>query len=317
MAVQLKPTRDGFGEGILELGMTNADVFVLAGDVAGSTRADWFEKEFPDRFLNMGISEQDMIGTAVGLSLAGKIPFACSFSAFLCYRGYDQLRVSVCYNNQNVKLLGSHSGLIVGPDGATAQAMEDIAIMRVLPNMKVVVPADAVEAKKATIQAAAIKGPVYIRVGRNPIPIVTAASDPFQIGKANILKDGDDVTIIACGIMVLEAIKASEELKKESITSCVINLHTIKPLDERTIVESATKTNAVVTAEEHQVYAGLGSAVGEVLNRLYPAPLEMVAVCDTFGESGEPEELKEKYGLTYKDIVSAVKRVLKRKQGRP
>lgn len=313
MADVAKPTRDGFGEGILELGKTNPDVFVLAADVAGSTRADWFEKGFPDRFLNMGIAEQDMIGTAVGLSLAGKIPFACSFSAFLCYRAYDQLRVSVCYNEQNVKLLGSHSGLVVGPDGATAQALEDIALMRVLPNMKVVVPADAVEAKKATIQAAHIKGPVYIRVGRSPVPVITTQSDPFYLGKANILKEGDDITIIACGIMVFEAIKAAEELKKESIASCVINTHTIKPLDEKTIIESAARTKAVVTAEEHQIYGGLGSAVTEVLSKAYPVPLEMVAVADTFGESGEPEELKEKYGLTYKDIVKAVKKVLKRK----
>lgn len=314
MADGMKPTRDGFGEGILELGRTNPDVFVLSGDVAGSTRADWFGKQFPDRFLNMGISEQDMIGTAVGLSLAGKVPFVCSFSVFICCRAYDQIRVSVCYNNQNVKILGSHSGITVGPDGATAQALEDIAQMRVLPNMKVIVPADAIEAKKATIAAASIKGPVYLRVGRGPVPIVTDQDAPFEIGRANVLRDGEDITIIAFGIMVNEALKASDEMKKESINACVINMHTIKPLDERTIISAVKKTKAVVTAEEHQINGGLGGAVAECLCRACPVPLEMVAVNDTFGESGEPGELMERYQLTYKDIIVAAKRALRRKK---
>lgn len=311
--VERKATRDGFGEGLMELGRANKDVFVLSGDLTESTRADRFAREFPQRFFNMGIAEQDMVGTAVGLSLTGKIVFVCSFSVFICGRAYDQIRISVCYNNANVKIAGTHSGLTVGADGATAQALEDIALMRVLPNMKVIVPADALEAKKATIAAASLPGPVYLRLGRPPFPVITQPSDHFEVGKAIVFRQGRDATIVACGVMVSEALKAAEALQSEGIDAGVINVHTIKPLDEAVLVGAARRTGAIVTAEEHQVFGGLGSAVAEALGRQCPAPLEMVAVEDTFGESGEPEELMEKYGLTWKHIQKKVKKVLERK----
>lgn len=315
----MKPTRDGFGEGLLELGKTNNNVVVLTGDLADSTRAEWFEKAYPERFFNLGISEQDMIGTAVGLALAGKIPFACSFSCFITTRAYDQIRVSVCYNNfgngnLNVKIAGTHSGLTIGADGASAQALEDIAGMRVLPGMTVLVPADAIEARKATIAAASYPGPLYIRLGRNPVPIITQEADVFTIGKGNRLCPGKDVSLVACGIMVKEALDAAAELSKEGIEASVINLHTIKPLDEALLLEEARRTGAMVTAEEHQVNGGLGGAVAEFLVRHWPIPMEMVAVNDTFGESGGERELQERYGLTAKEIVAAAKRVLSRKQ---
>lgn len=300
--VQRKALRDGFGEGLVELGKSNPKVFVLAGDLAESTRADRFQKLFPERFLNMGIAEQDMLGTAVGLSLAGRIPFVCSFSCFVCTRGYDQIRISICYNNQSVKIAGSHSGITVGEDGATAQALEDIAMMRVLPNMTVIVPADAIEARKATLAAAHTPGPVFLRLGRSPEPIITRESDTFQVGRANTLREGKDVMLVACGLMVHEATLAAEALHEEGIEATVVNLHTIKPIDEGTIIETARRTGAVVTAEEHQVHGGMGSAVAEVLARYHPVYLEMVGVQDTFGESGKADELREKYGLTWKQI---------------
>ncbi|MBI2854502.1 MAG: transketolase family protein [Chloroflexi bacterium] len=294
--------RDGFGQGLLELGRRRSDVFVLAGDVAESTRAELFQKEFPERFLNMGIAEQDMVGSAVGLSLSGKVVFISSFSCFLCSRGYDQIRVSICYNNQSVKIAGTHAGITVGPDGATAQALEDIALMRALPNMTVVVPADAIEARKATIAAADWPGPIYLRFGRPPVPIITNEQDPFEIGKATIVRQGRDVVLVACGVLVAEALAAAQALVADGVESYVINMHTVKPLDEATLLTAARTAGAVVTAEEHQINGGLGSAVAQVLARNFPCPMEMVAVSDVFGESGEPEDLKEKYGLTWKHI---------------
>lgn len=323
----MKPTRDGFGEGLLELGKTNKDVVVLAGDLADSTRAEWFEKAYPERFFNMGISEQDMISTAAGLALSGKIAFACSFSCFVTTRALDQIRVSVCYNNfgygnLNVKIAGTHSGITVGADGATAQALEDIASMRVLPGMTVLVPADAIEAKKATIAAASYPGPIYIRLGRGPVPLITREEDAFIIGKANRLRPsqgeglrpGRDVSLVACGIMVNEAVEAANALAQEGIDASVINLHTIKPLDGALLLEEAQRTGAVVTAEEHQINGGLGGAVAEFLARSCPVPLEMVAIPDTFGESGGERELLEKYGLTATEIVAAAKRAVSRKR---
>ena len=311
---EMKATRDGFGEALLELGRENKKIVVLSGDLEDSTRAEYFKKEFPGRFFNLGIAEQDVLGTAVGMSMDGLIPFACSFAVFLTNRAYDILRISVCYNNRNVKLIGSHGGLTVGPDGATAQCLEDFAITRVLPNLKVICPADAVEAKKATRMMAEVCGPAYMRLSRPPFPVITKESDEFILGRANIMREGRDITVIACGLMVYEALQAAEILKKENIETKVINMHTIKPIDREIVIKSAQETGAIVTAEEHQINGGLGSAVAEVLARNFPIPVEMVAVNDTFGESGESEELLQKYHLKDIDIVDAVKRVIARKK---
>ncbi len=312
---EMKATRDGFGEALVELGRENNNIVVLSGDLEDATRAEYFKKEFPDRFFNLGIAEQDVLGTAAGMSIDGLIPFACSFAVFLTNRAYDILRITVCYNNRNVKIIGSHGGITVGPDGATAQCLEDFAITRVLPNIKVIYPVDALEAKKATRLIADLKGPIYMRLGRPPFPVLTKESDEFVLGKANVMREGKDATVIACGLMVSEALKAAEILTKDNIEVRVINMHTIKPIDQEAIIKSAQETGAVVTAEEHQINGGLGSAITEVLGRNLPVPVEMVAVNDTFGESGEPEELLKKYHLKDIDIVNAVKKVLVRKKG--
>lgn len=306
--------RDGFGQGLVELGRMRKDVFVLAGDLSESTRAYLFHDEFPDRFFNMGIAEQDMVGTAAGLALAGKIAFVSSFAVFLTSRAYDQIRISVCYNNQNVKLAGSHAGISVGPDGATAQAMEDIAIMRALPNMTVVAPADAVEARKATIAVAAHPGPVYLRLGRQPAPVVTREADMFEVGKAQMLRPGRDITIVACGIMVAEALRAADALASHGVDAGVINMHTIKPVDEAALMDAAARTRAILTVEEHQVHGGLGSAVAEVIAGHCPCLMDSVAVQDTFGESGESRELLQKYGLTWDGIRDKAVALVKKKQ---
>lgn len=311
--MDMKPTRDGFGEELVVLGKENENILVLSGDLEDATRAEYFKHAFPERFFNLGIAEQDVVGTAVGLSSVGFMTFACSFAVFLTNRAYDMLRISLCYNKHNVKVVCSHTGLTVGEDGATAQCLEDLAIMRVLPNMIVLCPADYIEAKKATRRITEFDGPVYMRTGRAPFPIVTKESDPFVIGQANIMREGSDVTLIGCGIMVAEALQAAEILKKEGIEARVVNMHTIKPIDEDTIVESARKTGAVVTAEEHQIHGGLGSAVAEVLGQQCPVPLEMVAVNDVFGESGTPQELLVKYHLKDVDIAQAARRAIQRK----
>ena len=310
---ETKATRDAFGEALVELGKENRKVVVLSGDLEDSTRAEYFKKAFPERFFNLGIAEQDILGTAVGLSLDGLVPFACSFAVFLTNRAYGILRISICYNKRNVKLVGSHAGLTVGEDGATAQCLEDFAITRVLPNLTVLSPADAIETKKATKAMADFSGPVYMRIGRYPYPVITKESDPFMIGKANVMREGKDATIIACGLMVSEALKAAEALEGEDIQARVINMHTVKPIDTDIILQAAKETGAIVTAEEHQINGGLGSAVAEVLIRNIPVPLEMVAVKDTFGESGTPEELLEKYHLKDVDIINSGKRVIQRK----
>ena len=309
----MKATRDGFGEALLQLGRKNGDIIVLSGDLEDSTRAEYFKKEFPERFFNLGIAEQDIAGTAAGLSKVGLIPFICSFAAFWA-NAYGVFRVTLCYNNCNVKIAGTHSGISVGPDGATAQALEDFAAMRALPNMSVVCPADAIEAAKATKVIAGINGPVYLRLGREAVPLVTMEEKPFVFGKADVLKEGDSATIIACGHMVSESLKAAEKLSKAGIRARVVNMHTIKPIDREQIIKAAKETGALVTAEEHQVNGGLGSAVAEVLACECPAPLEMVAVRDKFGESGEGEELLKKYNLKEDDIAEAVKKVILRKK---
>ncbi len=308
--MRMVPTRDGFGEGVLELGRNNKDVVVLSADLTDSTRAGWFKKEFPDRFFGLGVAEQDMFGTAAGFALMGKIPFACTFGVFASGRAWDQIRVSIAYMNLNVKIIGTHGGISVGGDGATHQALEEIALMRILPNMTVLVPADAIEAKKATIASAGLKGPVYIRLGRNPTPLITKKEDIFRIGKAVVLREGKDLSIFACGHMVYEALKASEILKKEGIDSRVINIHTPKPLDKDAVIKAAKETRAIVTVEEHTILGGLGSAIAEVLVQERPVPVKMVGIKDRFGASGEPDELFEYFGLQAKDIVKAAREAL-------
>ncbi|OGF48877.1 MAG: transketolase [Candidatus Firestonebacteria bacterium RIFOXYA2_FULL_40_8] len=309
-----KAIRDGFGEALAELGAKYERIVVLSGDLEDSTKVINFKNVAPKRFFNLGIAEQDLVGTAAGLGKEGLIPFACSFAVFLTNRAYDQIRITVCFNESNVKLVASHGGVTVGSDGATAQCLEDFAIMRVLPNMKVICPCDAIEVKKAVKALISDIGPSYMRTGRAPSDIITKESDPFVLGKANVMKDGKDAVIIACGIMVAEALRAAEMLKKEGVNATVLNMHTIKPLDTKAVIEWVKKTGAVVTAEEHQIIGGLGSAVAEALALEFPAPLEMVGVKDSFGESGEPGELMEKYGLTDKHIAEAVRRVIKRKK---
>lgn len=312
--MQMIPTRDGFGKGVVELGKQNKDVVVLSADLTESTRANWFKKEFPERFFGLGVAEQDMFGAAAGFALMGKIPYACTFGVFASGRAWDQIRVSVSYMNLNVKIVGTHGGISVGPDGATHQALEEISLMRILPNMTVVVPADAIEAKKATIEAARIPGPVYLRFGRSGVPVISKEDDVFTIGKANQVREGKDLTIIACGQMVYEALVASDSLLKEGISARVINLHTPKPIDRETILKAARETKAIVTAEEHTLAGGMGSAVAEVIAQEAPVPIKMVGVKNKFGISGEPDELFEHFGLKARDIVAAAKEALKLKK---
>ncbi|MBM3253777.1 MAG: transketolase family protein [Candidatus Omnitrophica bacterium] len=310
-----KPTRDGFGEALVELGRKNPDVVVLSADLTSSTRANYFMEVFPERFFKMGVAEQDMIGTAAGFALMGKVPFACTFGIFATGKTWEQLRVSVCSMKLNVKLAGSHGGITVGADGATHQALEEITLMRALSNMTILIPCDYIEAKKATLAAYSFAGPVYLRLGKETVPIVTREDDPFEIGKANILREGSDLTIIACGIMVAEALRAADELEKKGIGIKVINLHTIKPIDNKTIIDAAKHTGAILTAEEHTVMGGLGGAVAEVVVRNYPVPMDIVGVNDTFGQSGKPHELVKLYNLTYENLIERVKLLIRRKQG--
>ena len=306
--------RDGFGKGLVALGERNPRVVVLCADLSKSTRANLFRDKFPDRFFQFGVAEQNMMAAAAGMSLVGLIPFVCTYGVFATGRCFDQLRVNVAYSNCNVKIEGAHSGVLVGPDGATHQALEDIALSRVLPNLIVIEPCDAIEARKATLAMAEISGPVYIRLAREKIPVITAEDSPFSVGKANTLRQGKDAAVMACGPEVGEALGAAEVLEKEGIEVEVINLHTIKPLDKEAIISAARKTGAVVTAEVHQVAGGMGSAVAEVLAQNCPVPMEMVGVKDRFGESGRPWELMEKFGLTSKEIAAAIRRTLKRKK---
>ena len=308
------PTRDGFGEEIAALGKANKNIVMVSADLEDATRADYFKKVAPERFFSMGIAEQDMIGMAAGLASEGFVAVTNSFAVFLTNRAYDEIRMDVCYNDLNVKLVATHAGVTVGEDGASAQCLEDLAIMRVLPNMKVLVPVDTIEAKKATRAMIAEKGPFYIRLSRAPMPIVTKEEDPFIVGKANILRDGKDVTVVACGQQVSEGLSAATELAKEGISVRVVNVHTIKPLDVETLVKCARETGAIVTAEDHQINGGLGSAVAEALVQACPAPVEMVAVRDSFGQTGTPDQLLQHYHLKAADIVAAVRKVLARKK---
>lgn len=307
------PTRDGYGEGLIEAGEMDINVVALGADITASVRVDWFRDKFPDRFISIGIAEQNQMCVAAGMALKGKVPFVTNYGVFLSGRAWDQIRTTVCYSNLNVKLGGAHGGISVGPDGATHQALEEIALMRCLPNMQVIVPADSIETRKATAAAAQIKGPVYIRFGREKVPVVTDESTPFEIGKAYCCKEGSDVAIIACGAMVYESLVAARELEKDGISAMVINNHSVKPIDEETIVEAARKTGAVVTVEEHQVMGGMGSAVVEVLAQKCPVPVKMIGVMDRFGESGDPETLMKAFGLSSENIAAKVKELLKRK----
>lgn len=312
--IQMVPTRDGFGKGLVEAGEKDQRVVALCADLSESTRVHWFQQKFPDRFIQMGVAEQNLATVASGMANYGKIPFIASYAAFSPGRNNEQIRTTISLNHVPVKVVGCHAGVSVGPDGATHQQIEDIALMRVQPNMVVVVPCDAVEAQKATMAIAFNNEPSYIRLGREKSWVFTTPQTPFEIGRAEILRDGVDVAIIGCGILLYHALVAAEELAKEQIDCMVINSHTVKPLDEKTIVEAATKCGAVVSVEEHQINGGLGSAVAECLSRNHPVPQEYIGVKNRFGESGDPFELIEKLGMSATDIKEAVKKVFKRKK---
>lgn len=308
-----KELRSGMGEGLVEAGKRNPDVVALSADVTGSVKMDAFAKTFPDRFTQCGIAEANMIGIAAGLSLCGKVPFVGGFAEFVTGRVYDQIRQVLCYSNKNVKICGSHAGISLGEDGATHQTMEDIALMRVLPNMTVLVPADFNQAKAATLAAAEHIGPVYLRLGRSKMPCFLPEDQKFEIGKAQLLSEGKDVTLFACGHLVWEALQAAEQLEQQGISAEVINLHTIKPLDTDAIIASAAKTRAVVTCEEHLFNGGMGDAVAQTLALHCPTPMEYVAVDDRFGESGTPDQMLTNYHLRAADIVEKANKVIKRK----
>ncbi len=311
-----KATRLGFGEALVELGHENPNVVVLGGDVTGSVRTDLFMKAFPDRFFSVGIAEQDMMGTAAGLAIAGKIPFASAYGVFATGRPFDQIRQSIAYSQIPVKICASHCGITVGQDGATHQSLEDIALMRALPHMTIASPCDYHQAKKMVKGSINWNHPIYIRFFRDNSLVFTDPSATFEFGKADTLIDGSDVTIIACGLQVWESILAEEMLEKEGISARVIDMHTIKPLDADAILKAAKETGAIVTAEDHQKHGGLGSAVAEYLSQHYPTPQEFVAINDTFGESGLGDELMKKYGIDKEAIVKAVHKVIERKKNK-
>lgn len=306
-SIQKVAVRDGFGEGLLKAGEGNQNVVVLTADLKDSTRATKFALQFPDRFFDCGVAEQGMITIASGLAATGKIPFACSFAAFSPGRNWEQIRTTICLNDVPVKIAGLFGGLSVGPDGATHQMLEDIALMRALPNMIVVAPSDAIEAKKAVLAAVAINTPVYLRIPRVESSVYTTEATPFQIGKANVLVEGSDVTLIACGVQVYTALQAAKSLESEGIRAEVINLHTIKPLDTEIIVNSARKTNTVITIEDHQIAGGMGSAVSELLSEQFPTKVIRMGIRDQFGQSGSPTELYDQYDLTAEDIVRTIR----------
>jgi transketolase len=306
-----KATRDAYGETLLELGRGRTDIVVLDADLSGSTKTGKFAGEFPARFFNLGVSEQDMIGTAAGLSLTGKVPFASTFAVFETGRAWDQIRLVVCYSNTNVKLVATHGGITVGEDGASHQALEDIAIMRALPNMTVIVPADAAETSSVIKTIAEVKGPVYVRLGRAKVPHVMPDDYEFKIGRAHTFHMGTDANIIAAGIMVDIANTAAETLKQQGIDTGVINMSTIKPLDEEILLKAARHSKVIITAEEHSIIGGLGSAVCEFLAENHPMKVRRIGISDSFGCSGAPEELLKLFGLTSGNIVEVVKRALK------
>lgn len=308
-----KDTRSGFGAGLAELGKTNPDVVALCADLTGSLKMDAFAKDHPDRFFQVGIAEANMIGLAAGMTIGGKIPFTGTFANFSTGRVYDQIRQSVAYSQKNVKICASHAGLTLGEDGATHQILEDIGLMKMLPNMVVINPCDYNQTKAATIAIAQHKGPVYLRFGRPAVPNFTPADQVFEIGKALHLNEGKDVSIFATGHLVWKAIEAGQQLAEMGISAEIINIHTIKPLDAQAVLTSVRKTRCVVTAEEHQKNGGLGDSIAQLLGEQFPAPIEMVAVNDSFGESGTPDELMKKYGLETPNIIAAVQKVMSRK----
>ncbi|MFZ4101454.1 MAG: transketolase family protein [Sphingobacterium thalpophilum] len=308
-----KDTRSGFGAGLLEVGKKNDKVVALCADLIGSLKMDAFIKEFPERFFQIGIAEANMMGIAAGLTIGGKIPYTGTFANFSTGRVYDQIRQSIAYSDKNVKICASHAGLTLGEDGATHQILEDIGMMKMLPGMVVINPCDYNQTKAATIAIADHHGPVYLRFGRPTVPVFTDPDQKFEIGKAWMVNEGTDVSIFATGHLVWKAIEAGEKLAEEGIKVEIINIHTIKPLDEEAVLKSVAKTGCVVTAEEHNRYGGLGDSIAQVLTRNNPVPQEYVAVDDSFGESGTPDQLMKKYGLDTEDIINAVKRVMKRK----
>ena len=306
-------TRDAYGEALAELGAVNENIVVLEADLSKSTKTCDFRKVYPERFINVGIAEQNMLGIAAGLAAAGKVPFASTFAVFAAGRAYDQIRNSIAYPNLNVKIAATHAGLTVGEDGGSHQMLEDIALMRALPNMTVIVPADGIETKQVIQAAAEYEGPVYIRMGRPKVPVLFGEEYKFEIGKGVLMKDGADVTLVGTGIMVSKAMEAAELLAAEGISAAVVNISTIKPLDAELIIAQAQKTGAVVTCEEHTICGGLGSAVAEVLVENCPVPMARVGVEDKFGESGLPDELLEKYGLSASNIAAKAKAVIAKK----
>jgi transketolase len=311
--VKQVPTRNGFGEGVIEAGKRNRNVIAICADLSESTRMLGFKEALPDQYIEIGVSEQLLVAMAAGMASAGKVPFIASYAMFNPGRSWEQVRTTMALNETNVKIAGAHAGVSVGPDGATHQAIEDIAIMRCIPHMTVVVPCDSIQTKKATLAVAEMDGPVYLRFGREKTPIVTTEETPFELGKAQIFREGADAAIIVCGILVYNALIAAESLAKSGIHCMVVNNHTIKPMDEETIVAAAERCGAVVTVEEHQVLGGMGSRVAEILAQRRPSPIEFVGVHDQFGQSGDPAELIEHYGMGSNAIEAAVRRVLARK----
>lgn len=311
--IEIKSSRDGFGEGLILAAEKNDKIIVVTADLARSTKVEGFREKFPDRFIEVGVAEQNLVTIASGMAAAGKIPVATSYAVFSPGRNWEQIRTTVCINDQPVKIIGSHAGLTVGPDGATHQALEDIALMRVLPNMVVLSPCDSIEAKKATIAMMDLDKPCYLRLPRSETPIITTEESPFKIGKGEIFCSGNDVTIIATGPIVYLALLAAKELKESNISVRVINIPTIKPLDTKIVLQAAEETGAVVTVEEHQKAGGLGSAISELISQNFPVPIKIIGVDDKFGQSGEVGELWNKYGLTKEEIIKGVTVVLRMK----
>lgn len=308
-----KDTRSGFGDGIVEAARSNPNIIALTADLAGSMKLNQFMKEFPERFIQVGIAEANMMGIAAGLTIGGKIPFTTTFANFSTGRVYDQIRQSIAYSGKNVKICASHAGLTLGEDGATHQILEDIGMMKMLPGMTVIVPCDYNQTKLATMAVAEYNGPVYLRFGRPSWPIFTDLNQPFVIGKAQQFSEGTDVSIFACGHMVWKAIEAGKALEEKGISVELINIHTIKPLDEEAVLKSIRKTKCAVTVEEHNVIGGLGDSIAQVASRHFPIPIEYIGTKDTFGESGTPDQLLTKYGLDAPNIIEAVEKVIKRK----
>lgn len=309
--IEQVPSRNGFGEGLVLAGEENPQVVALCADLTESTRIESFKQKFPERYVEIGVAEQNLVTVASGMAAAGKIPFTSSYATFSPGRNWEQIRTTICYNDQPVKIIGSHAGISVGPDGATHQALEDMAIMRALPNMVVICPADSIEARKATQAIARTKNPTYLRLSRDKVPSITTEQTPFEIGKAEVLFEGKDVTVIACGQMVYYALLAAQELESQKISVRVINSHTIKPLDKKTILKAAEETGAIVTVEEHQIQGGLGGAVAELVSGHYPVPVKIIGIQDRYGESGQTKELLEKFGLTKEAIIKNILTVLR------